>query len=173
MNNPQIHIYHGTGKGKTTASIGLAIRAAGADKRVIFAQFMKGNDSSEMKILRSIPNITVLQVGKQFGFSWQMSEEDKREITGRHTGMLQQIRELVDREAVDLIVLDEINSAYQLDFVPHDQVLELLQMRPAELVLTGRNPAPELIEMADYLTEMRAERHPYEKGLTAREGIEW
>ncbi|MCR5715268.1 MAG: cob(I)yrinic acid a,c-diamide adenosyltransferase [Lachnospiraceae bacterium] len=173
MEQPQIHLYHGDGKGKTTAAIGLAVRCAGAGGQVIFAQFMKGRDSSELNILKEVPQIHLIRVGKECGFSWQMSEDVKKELTQIHTQMLQEIRNLVKQKSIDLIVLDEVVSAYRLGFLPQQEVLDLLNEKPAEIVLTGRDPADELIAQADYLTEMRMGAHPYTKGLAARKGIEW
>lgn len=177
---PQIHLYHGTGKGKTTAAVGLAIRMAGAGKKVLFVQLMKGNDSSEMKLLRQLPQMKVLQVGRQFGFSWNMTEQEKTEITARHNEMLRQAAEIItasqagpEEERIALLVLDEAVSAWRLRFLDRTLLQQLLTKKPCEIVLTGRDPDDELTGAADYITNMQMERHPYEKGLQAREGIEW
>jgi len=174
MEQAKIHLYHGTGKGKTTAAVGLSIRMAGAGKKVLFVQFMKGNDSSEMKILREIPKIRVIQVGKQYGFSWNMDAEGKSGITERHNEMLKEAKQILQAGETDLLVLDEIVSASRYDMADRELVRYILEeCKGVEIVMTGRDPEEYLLEKADYITEMKAQRHPYEKGLMAREGIEW
>lgn len=175
MENAQIHLYHGTGKGKTTAAVGLCIRAVGAGKKVLFAQFMKGNDSSELKVLRSLTQVKVLQVGHQYGFSWKMDQDSKEQITARHNEILTEIEKCLQQEQYDLLILDEVVSAYRLQFLDCSKVRELLEQEKGsvEIVMTGRDPDEYLRSQADYITNMQMERHPYEKGVAAREGIEW
>lgn len=174
MEHAKIHLYHGTGKGKTTAAIGLSIRAAGAGKTIVFAQFMKGNDSSEMNILRTIPQIVVVQVGHQYGFTWNMDEEGKKKIKARHDTMLTEIEKILQEKRVDVLILDEVVSAYQYDLIDRGRVEKLVQNTyDVEMVMTGRNPAEFMIQKADYVTNMQAEKHPYEQGVPARFGIEW
>ena len=174
--NGLIHLYSGEGKGKTTASIGLAIRAAGHKQNIIFSQFMKGTNSGELEILNSIPNITVLRSKKDFPFFSQMTEEDKKEITQIHNDILINIIDKVKTHQVDMIILDEITYPLSYGLVDETLVRNLLTLetnRP-EIICTGRNPAGFLIEMADYHTIMECNKHPYiTNNVKAREGIEY
>lgn len=169
-----IHIYEGYGKGKTTAAIGLAVRCAGSGQKVLFTQFLKGNDSSEIKSLERLPNIIIYQNEKEFGFSFNM---DTRERVDAKTYYRNHFREAIyyaKREKVRLLVLDELLDVYNLNMVDQDEVCHFLRTRPEnmEVVMTGRDPASELVHMADYLTHMVKGKHPYDLGLRARIGIE-
>lgn len=172
-----LHLYTGDGKGKTTAAIGLAARAAGRDWRVCFAQFMKGNDTGELYSLRRLSNVTILRSEKNFGFYSAMSEEDKRELTEIHNAILDQLLETAGSGGCDLIVLDEVTYPVNwelLDVRKLERLLALaVEAEQTEIVMTGRNAAHFLQEQADYVTEMKCIRHPYEKGLRARRGIEF
>lgn len=169
-----IHIYHGDGKGKTTAAVGLAVRAAGAGMCVMFTQFMKSGGSSELKVLKNINNIEVNVIKNLYGFTWNMTDSDKQNIKKENDKAVKELINIVKNESYQLIVLDEILSAYQGGLVDKEQVIILMQLckGKTELVLTGRNPAEELKLMADYITEMKCERHPYERGIAARYGVE-
>ncbi len=172
-----IQVYHGDGKGKTTAAIGLSVRAAGAGKKVCFAQFMKGNCSSEILVLWEIPGLRVLRISREFGFYRQMDEADKAAITKEHNRILSELLEVLEKGEAEVIVLDEVASAYRYGLLDRPSLMKILEAgrgeNGAEVILTGREPAKELLERADYSTEMRAVRHPYEKGIGARKGIEW
>lgn len=175
-----IHIYCGDGKGKTTAALGLGIRAAGRGKRVLTARFLKTDDSGEIPVLREIPGITVLPCKKTFGFFFRMSEEQKREAGAYYRELLEEAFGRFKQEGYDLLILDEIMAAANYGLVEEERLLGLLLETKAagsadgpEIVLTGRDPSEALLSMADYVTEMRAVRHPYEKGISARIGIEY
>lgn len=175
MENGLIHLYYGEGKGKTTAAVGLVIRAAGAGKQVLFAQFMKGGKTGELAVLNSLSNVTVLRSEKAFPFYRKMTEEDKVEQTLIHNQMLKNILSRLQEKECDVIVLDEITYPYAWKLIDCEKVRELLltvQGR-AEIICTGRNPDAFFFEQADYITEMKCVRHPYEKGIEAREGIEY
>ena len=150
-----VQIYTGNGKGKTTASLGLAFRAAGHDFRVYVMQFMKGQTIyGELEAARRVgANLTIKQVG--------------REAFAR-------ARQLTSSGDYDLVVLDELNCVVDYDLVPLAEVKELIRAKAphTELVLTGRNAHPELIELADLVTEMREIKHYYHAGQQARRGIE-
>lgn len=172
--NSCIHIYEGDGKGKTTAAVGLAVRCAGSGQKVLFTQFLKGNNSSEIKSMERIPNIIIYQNQKEFGFAFNM---DTREKVDARTYYRDHFREAIyyaKREHVRLLVLDELLDVYNLNMVDQEEVLQFLRTRPEdmEVVLTGRNPATELLQMGDYVTHMGKIKHPYDWGLMAREGIE-
>ncbi len=169
----RVHIYWGDGKGKTTAALGLALRAAGRGKQVVIARFLKTEDSGEVFLLRQVPGIRLLPCAKSFGFTFQMDEKIRQEAALFYGGLFSQaVREA---KGADLLILDEILPACQGSFVGKEKLEDFLAFRdPAlEVVLTGRKPWEELILMADYITQMNMIRHPYQQGILAREGIEY
>lgn len=172
-----IHIYCGDGKGKTTAALGLAVRASGREKRVLIARFLKTDDSGEVPTLSSIPKIHVIPCEKTFGFFFRMSEEQKKEAKEYYSQLFDRVRSQAD--AFDLVILDEIMAACNYGLVSEDAVVQWLEEvknrtgQDMEIVLTGRNPSDRIQQFADYITEMKMIRHPYEKGIPAREGIEY
>ena len=166
-----LHIYCGDGKGKTTASLGLAMRAAGAGMKVCFVQFMKGGETAELDTLKLILNISVHRCDKEYGFLWNMSDNEKAEITDTHNELLT----TAFNSGADLVVLDEFNFAYSsglMDKVLAEKLI-LDNKASCEIVLTGRDPAEIFIQEADYVSEICCVKHPYEKGVTARKGIEY
>lgn len=170
-----VHIYCGDGKGKSTAAAGLAVRAAGRDLRVLMARFLKTEDSGEVAVLRSIPQITVLPCEKTFGFYFQMSEEQKAEAAEYYQGLLELSWKRAAGENFDMLILDEIMAACTCRLVEEKRLLELLDKKPdkLEVVLTGRNPSDPLKARADYISEIIKVKHPFDEGLSAREGIEY
>lgn len=173
MGYDKIHLYYGDGKGKTTAAIGLAIRAAGAGKKVVFSQFMKGNDTAELSILRNIAEVKIVRPQKMYPFFKDMTEEEKRQMKEEHNAMLLEIQGIVERGGAQVVILDEVTYPITYELVDEKLLKKLLKSHNAEIVLTGRNPTKELLEMSDYVTEMKKIKHPYEKGLKARKGIEY
>lgn len=170
-----IHIYCGDGKGKTTAATGLAIRGAGYLMKVIFVQFMKDGSSNELKILNDIDNIDVKVCKKHLGFSWNMDDEKKKIAKEEYTKLFDEAaREAVEKEA-DMIIFDEIMSALSCKFVSEDKVLKFLNEKPEklEVIMTGRNPSKELIDKADYVSEVKKIKHPFDNGVSSRIGIEY
>lgn len=170
-----IQLYTGEGKGKTTAALGQAVRAAGCGKHVIFAQFMKGNDTGELHILSRIENIRMIRSEKNFGFYSTLSEEDKEELTKIHNRIMDELLKAAEEKSCDMIVLDEITYPVKWKLLDVEKVKKLLAFSDIsmELVFTGRDPAGFLADSADYITEMQCIRHPYHKGLKARKGIEY
>lgn len=170
-----IHVYCGDGKGKTTASIGLGIRAAGRGKKVLIARFLKTDDSGEVGILKQIPGIQVLPCEKTFGFFFQMTEEDKKEASACYSSLLERSFQKAREMENGLLILDEIMAACNYKLVSEDSLLRLLKERPSslEVVLTGRNPSKSIMEAADYISEIQKVKHPFDEGLPAREGIEY
>ena len=165
-----VHLYWGEGKGKTTAAMGLALRALGQGARVVIVQFLKGADTGEVPLLRQLgAEIYRGKAGQKFVF--QMDEAEKA-ATRRLQD--QNLAAALARPA-DLLVLDEACAAWQLDMVDRDLLQKAVLGRPAgrEVVLTGRDPAPWMQQAADYCTEMCARRHPYDRGVPARPGIEY
>ena len=168
-----IHLYHGHGKGKTTAAVGLAVRAAGAGMRVLFVQFFKNGSSSEVKVLSSLPGVDVLIPEVWHGRYKKMSEEQQEETKKCYTELMRDVAERADEYG--LIVLDESVSAYNYGMFDRESFLDMLRSWKdvREAVLTGRDPAPELRDIADYVTEMKKEKHPFDLGVNARKGIEF
>ncbi len=168
-----IHIYHGDGKGKTTAAAGLALRAAGAGMKVCFLQFFKDGSSSEVGMLRKIPSVTVRIPDVYHGRYKKMNDSEKEETAACYRAFLRDA--VSEARDYDLIVLDEILSVYRYGLIDRDELKGFLRSEgeKREIVLTGRDPAPELLEAADYVTEMKKEKHPFDRGIGARKGIEF
>lgn len=168
-----IHIYCGDGKGKTTAAIGLAVRAAGAGKKIVFTQFFKDGSSSEIKVLQGVENIQIFHCNTVRGFWKRMTDEQKAKTSADYTRFFAEVTQ--STRNVDLLVLDEIVSACNHGTVAEAVVTDFLLSKPKalEVVLTGRNPSDKLLSLADYVTEMRKIKHPYDCGITARKGIEF
>ncbi|NCB63679.1 MAG: cob(I)yrinic acid a,c-diamide adenosyltransferase [Clostridia bacterium] len=169
-----IHIYCGDGKGKTTASMGLAVRSAGRGNRVVVAQFLKNSDSGERLVLPAIPGITVLDIPAEMKFVWTMTEEEKAAERTRQTALFRKAANLALAGKCELLVLDEMCSAASTGMVPLEEVTAFLDGKPEnlEVVMTGRDPLPELCDRADYITEMRKIKHPFDQGVPSRVGVE-
>lgn len=168
-----IHIYCGDGKGKTTAATGLAVRSSGDGKRVLFVQFFKDGTSSEIKNIQKLENIETLHCNTVSGFFFRMSKEEQAIARQDYTSLFETA--IAGAKDFDLLVLDEIISTCNLGVIDLEKLLSFLDHKPEalEVVLTGRNPAQALIERADYVTEMKKIKHPYDQGIVARKGIEY
>ena len=173
--NGFIHVYTGEGKGKTTAAVGLAVRAAGAGKKVVFAQFMKSSDTSELHALCLIPQIRIIRSETDLGWLDLEDEKKKSAFTKVHDQILEQVIQCIKQRECDILILDEITYPYNYGLIDKNMLKELIQNKPQnlELVLTGRNADSFFMEHADYITEMKCVRHPYETGIGARRGIEY
>lgn len=169
-----VHIYCGDGKGKTTSSVGLTVRALGSGLRVVFCQFLKSGKSSELNILKSLDNLTFISGEGVRGFVWSMSEEEINKVRDMHNEMLDKCIDLCKSGKCDMLVLDEIMAAVNLNAADYDKLLDFLRNRPenVEIVMTGRDPKEELIEIADYVSEIKKIKHPYDRGINARVGVE-
>jgi cob(I)alamin adenosyltransferase len=167
-----IQVYTGNGKGKTTAALGLALRAVGAGKKVFFAQFVKGKIYSEIEAVRKfVPGITI----KQFGLGCFIVEKPtEADIQAAQTGLAETAK-ILKSEKYDVVVLDEATIALYYQLFSIDEFLDVLKNKnpETEVVITGRYAPPELIEMADLVTEMKEVKHYYTKGIEARKGIEY
>ncbi len=168
-----IHIYYGDGKGKTTAAVGQAVRAAGSGLKVLFFQFMKDNSSSERKALELIPNITCLPGKRHAKFYNQMNSEEKAEYRHYNTKALDEIVKFCIN--FDLLVLDEAVCAVDLGLLSEKKLIDFLKHKPRglEVVMTGHHVTDDLLGIANYVTEMTKIKHPYDEGRTARAGIEF
>lgn len=169
-----IHIYCGDGKGKTTAAVGLAVRCAGRGNKVLLVQFLKSRDSGELYSLAKLPDIEVMRGKESKKFTFQMNEEEKHALLIEHNKMFEQVLAKIKNGSYSLLILDEVIGALNAKVFELPKLIEFLRHKPEnlEVVLTGRNPAPELVEIADYVSEMRKVKHPMDKGIMAREGIE-
>lgn len=168
-----VHIYMGEGKGKTTAAVGLASRVSGRGGSAVFAQFLKGADSGERKSLALLPGVTLMPVPEIVKFTFQMTDDEKRqcaEYTARQFAAA-----CVRAADKDILILDEVLGAIQARMLPQSAVVNFLRCKPAalEVVLTGREADAELLAMADYVSRVDCVKHPYQRGVPARRGIEY
>jgi len=186
MRNGLIHVYTGDGKGKTTAALGLAMRAAGWGWRVLIIQFLKGkSEYGEMLFINELrtknlglrtkkkkPLIEIESFGRgEFVSPKKPTKADFEEVEKGLEGAMRE----VGSGKWDMIILDEINVAIKFGLIPLSKVLDLIKNKPKnlELVLTGRAACSELIKRGDYVTELKEVKHPYKKGIKARTGIEY
>ncbi len=143
-----IHIYCGDGKGKTTAAVGLALRAAGQGMKVHFIQFLKGSETGEINILKHIKGITVARCDRNYGFYNTMSDKDKTEIICCHNKMLSNAIVLANQESIDMLIMDEFNAAYNYGLMDKVTAENFIINKPErlELIITGRNPVEKFME---------------------------
>lgn len=168
-----VHVYTGDGKGKTTAALGLGMRAAGHGYRVLMIQFMKGDIKyGELEAARHIPNFDILQFGRPDFVDRNNPEQIDKDLARKG---VEHTRKVVGEGKVDMLILDEINVAVEWKLATAAEILEIVRSRPEqmEIVLTGRYAPIEFIEMADTVTEMREIKHPYMKDVMARKGVEY
>ena len=178
----RLHIYYGYGKGKTTSSVGLAVRSLGAGKKVALVQFDKGYDGvnehySERKILRGLPNLQLFPFGKErvLGPNAFRFKNEPGDIEEAQKG-LAKAKELLTG-GVDLLILDELLAAVMCKLLTQSDVMSLIKQynkdRKCELVITGHQVWPELVEKADLVTEMKKEKHYFDEKAPSKEGIEF
>ena len=198
-----IQLYTGDGKGKTTAAVGQAVRAAGSGYRVMFCQFMKGGETGELEVLKELSQVEIYRCEREFPFFNAMTDRDKEEITEIHNAIIRNIIRRLDglnntgnisvngSGAVGLmVVLDEITYPLNWGLIDVSLFKDLVgkvkalyngrsgdsveeSLSRIELVLTGREPDRFILENADYITEMKKLRHPFDWGIQARKGIEY
>lgn len=169
-----IQVYTGDGKGKTTCALGLALRAVGQGFQVYMVQFMKGRETGEAKAAadRLGPDMTLRYFGRPGLVNLRSPAPEDLALIREAWDLARQV---ILAGEHDLVILDEINLALTFKLVPLAEALKVLRERPpwVEVVLTGRQAPPELVELADLVTEMRPLKHYYETGVKARRGIEW
>jgi cob(I)alamin adenosyltransferase len=177
LNRGLVQVYTGNGKGKTTASIGLAIRAVGAGFRVLMVQFIKGvRKTGELKTAALLyPKFRIVPAGKGFVHLGNRSESSPADSAEAALDALVFAWECMESGEYDVIILDEVNCALSLGLIPVNEIVHMIEMKPqgVELVLTGRGAAPQILEAADLVTEMRDVKHPFRNGIAARRGIEF
>ena len=168
-----IHIYCGDGKGKTTAALGLICRHVGAGGSAVLAQFLKSLPTGELATLEKL-GVPVFRNELPHGFFPNMSEEMQKKVREMHNRTLAEVTQRTRANTCSLLVLDELCAALSLGLIDREAVLSLVDDHgKAELVITGRDPEEALLARADYITEMKLVKHPYEKGVLARKGIEY
>ena len=172
--NGLVQIYYGDGKGKTTAAFGLAFRCAGWGRRVVIAQFLKSSPCGELTAAERFPTLTVLRSKGIHKFTFQMNDEEKAVVARNCRKLFQEAVALARAEDARLLVLDEVIDALR-GFLPQEELCAFLDERPSglEVVLTGHSLPEALERRADYITHMVKEKHPYDRGVTARREIEF
>lgn len=174
MEQGLIEVITGDGKGKTSAAVGLAVRASGAGLLVVFSQFLKNDRSSEVAVLRKINGINVISCEKLFGFIKFMDEKTLAIAKAYYREYFETVTKYAVDHQADVLILDEFIGAYNFDMIDREKSLEFLKNKPdgMELVLTGRLVPTEIAELADYISDIQSVRHPYDRGIVARMGIE-
>jgi cob(I)alamin adenosyltransferase len=175
MHKGLIHLYFGYGKGKTTAALGLAVRAAGCGVKVVLVQFLKEANTGEICQLQLLPNITVLRGTAANVFVRKMTPEQLAETKKLQDSNLEKARALVQSGQCGLLILDEALDAWQLGLLDETTFLDLVLNKPdgLELVITGHKRDDRIVAAADYVTEMVKIKHPYDSGVPGRRGIEF
>ena len=172
MEKSFVHIYTGDGKGKTTAAAGLAVRAIGSGRSVKFVQFLKGRPTGEMKILNELEGAEFFQVSSFTKFFPDMTQQEQQQVIKETQDFLPRVFSWLGE--ADVLVLDESLGVLSLGILNIEQIKRIINERKdTEIVLTGRNAPKELIDIADVVTEMKAVKHYYDKGVLARKGIEF
>jgi cob(I)alamin adenosyltransferase len=168
-----IHVYTGNGKGKTTAVVGLACRCWGSGRNVIFTQFLKSGKTGELQSLKTL-EIPLIRSEQKFGFTFRMTDEAKQGCRAEQRAIISRLDHILKTEVVDLAVLDEVLDAVSTGMLDEAVLRDFLQNKPehTEIALSGRPVPPWLMEMADYVSDIQKIKHPFDKGITAREGIE-
>ena len=170
-----VHVYYGDGKGKTTAAIGLAARAAGSRMKVLFVQFRKTEFSGERHTLSHTENVSLEFCPIDYNLTYDMTEEEKAKASVTFRKLFDDSVRTVLLQKYDMIVFDEIFGAIQADMLNEGALYEFVSNAPKnlEVVLSGNTPTQRIIDLADYVTEMKKIKHPYETGIPARFGIEF
>ena len=171
-----IHIYTGDGKGKTTAAVGLGVRACGQGMRVLMVQFLKGMPTGEMYSLKKLEPGFVLHRGTETKkFTWQMTSEEKSQAKAEQRSIFEYAVNAAEKGECDMLIMDEVMGALSTGMISYEKLLHFISGKPdkLKLILTGSDAPPELTGMADYVSEIRAVKHPAKKGIDARKGIEF
>lgn len=171
-----VAVYTGDGKGKTTAAVGQAVRSAGNGLKVYMVQFLKTDNTGELKIANIIgENFKIFRFQKQKGFFWTLNKEEKEIVRKEVNKALEFVKDVIDNNGCDVLILDEIMGVIKNNIIKPDIVIELIDKKPEtmELILTGRDAPESIIDKADLVTEMKNIKHYIDKGIYAREGIEY
>jgi cob(I)alamin adenosyltransferase len=175
MKKGLMHIYSGEGKGKTTAAIGLGVRAIGRGYKVLLVQFLKGVESGEIKALKTMKlGFEILKSESPIKFVCDMNKDEFEEAGRLQRRILEEAKKRISQGGIDLLILDEVLGAVENGMINIQDIVELAKNRPEgmELVLTGRVAPKELAELADYQSDIRCVKHPMNSGIKSRKGIE-
>lgn len=174
ITNPMTHVYTGCGKGKTSAALGLGLRAAGNGLKVIMIQFLKDGKSGELAALSSLANFSICSLCHETNsFFWELSNAEKDVLKLKCEKAFSYAESLVAQDSCDVLILDEVLDCITNQLLPPKRLCHLIKSKTFELVLTGHVAPDEVVKLADYVSEISNIKHPFEKGLTAREGIEF
>ena len=169
------HSYYGDGKGKTTAAVGLAVRAAGSKMKVLFVQFLKTEFSGERNALSLLENVALTSCPLERKFTIEMTESERQQTAVLFRGIFERSAATALSERYDMIVLDEVFDVMNEGMLSEAEVFEFIANAPnsIEIVMTGHNPPQRFLDEADYITEMKKIKHPFDRGLQGRIGIEF
>jgi len=176
MDAHKLHVYTGDGKGKTTAAMGLALRALGHGRRALIAQFLKDGRSGELAALSALPGAILFEAEPMETFVFRMTPEEREHAARSVCAQAEAIRARIERERPGLVVLDELAVALSVGMLGEADARGLIDaaLHAGEAVVTGRDAPEWLLDMADYVSVIRAAKHPFDtQGLPAREGVEW
>jgi cob(I)alamin adenosyltransferase len=171
-----VQVYTGNGKGKTTAALGLGLRAAGNKYKVYMIQFLKSGKTGELQGIEALkPYFEVFRFEKPRGFFWTLNEEQKKELKEEVQEAYNFAMQVFEENLCDILILDEIMGALRNQLVTEDQIISLIEKRPQnmELIMTGRDVPEEIIKRADLVTEMKDIKHYFNAGVGFRKGIEY
>ena len=176
LKNGYVQIYTGNGKGKTTAAVGLAVRAAGNGYNVIMVQFLKGSKTGEIESAKRLaPFFNIFRFEKKRGFFWTLNDEEKVELKVEVQKGYEFCRNALMEEKCDILIMDEVMGALSNQLISEEQLVELIDKKPGniELILTGRNVPKAILDKANLVTEMKDIKHYFNEGVPSREGIEF
>ena len=170
-----IHAYYGDGKGKSTAAAGAALRAAGNRMRVMYVQFLKTENTGERLALQSIEGINLTSCALELKFTYEMDDRERQQVSMMYRGIFERAVSITLSDRYDMIVLDEVFDVINEGMLSESSVFEFISNAPnnIEIIMTGRKPPKRFIDAADYVTEFKKHKHPYDRGIQARKGIEY
>lgn len=171
-----VHLYYGDGKGKTSSAMGIAVRAAGWDKKVCIFQFLKNQLSGEEISFKRFNNITVIKsLSDNNKFFWEMTDEQKKELKDRVLDLYLKLEKEIQENKYNVIICDEILGAIENGLISENKLCNSLKNKPKnlELIITGRRASNKLIDLCDYVSEIKCIKHPFNRGIKARKGIEY
>lgn len=169
------HIYFGDGKGKTTAAVGIAVRAAGSNLKVLFVQFLKTEFSGERHVLSHLENVSLTFCPIELKFTYEMDEKEKLQASKIFKGIFDRSVTMALTQKYDMVVLDEVFEVINAGMISESEVFEFIANVPTsmEIIMTGHNPSQKFLDSADYVTEFKKVKHPYDRGIIGRIGIEF
>ena len=170
-----IHAYYGDGKGKSTAAAGAALRAAGNRMRVMYVQFLKTENTGERRALQSSDGINLTSCPLELKFTYEMDDRERQQVSMMYRGIFECAVSITLSDHYDMIVLDEVFDVINEGMLSESSVFEFISNAPnnIEIIMTGRKPPKRFIDAADYVTEFKKHKHPYDRGIQARKGIEY